>query len=97
MQQGRWSIWHRKTAGEEGVELARHLKEAVFSCKVISPDGEESFILILYEGKGEALDRGNYRGFKLIDHVMKLLERVLDPLHPRYGEHWRDAVQFCTW
>ena len=41
-------------------------------------DWEESFILNLYKGKGEALDRGSYCGLKLTDEVMKLLERVLD-------------------
>ena len=39
-------------------------------------DWEESFILNLYKGKGEALDRGNYRGLKLTDQVMKLLDRI---------------------
>ena len=43
-------------------------------------DWEESFILNLYKGKGEALDCGNYMydGLKLTDQVMKLLERMLD-------------------
>ena len=67
-----------KAAGEEGVELARQLAEAVFSSGEIPADWEESYILNLYKGKGEALDRGNYRGLKLTDQVMKLLERVLD-------------------
>ena len=39
---------------------------------------DQTFILNLYKGKGEALDRGNYRGLKLTDQVMKLLERMLD-------------------
>ena len=32
----------------------------------------------LYRGKGDALERGNYRDLKLTDQVMKLLERMLD-------------------
>ena len=67
-----------KAAGEEGVELARQLIEAVFCCSVIMQDWEESFILNLYKGKGEALGRGNYNGLKLTDQVMKLHEQVLD-------------------
>ena len=67
-----------KAAGKEGVELARQLTEAVFSCSVIPSDWEESFILNLCKGKSEALDHGNYRGLKLTDQVMKLLEQVLD-------------------
>ena len=67
-----------KAAGEEGIELTRDLVEEVFSTGVIPKDWEESIILSLYKGKGEALDRGNYRGLKLTDQAMKLLERVLD-------------------
>ena len=32
----------------------------------------------LYKGKYETLGRGNYRGFKLTDQVMKLLERIIE-------------------
>ena len=67
-----------RAAGEEGDKLARQLTEAVFSCGVIPPDWEESFILNLYKGKGKAIDHCNYRGLKLTDQVMKRLERVLD-------------------
>ena len=67
-----------KAAGEEGVELARQLIEAVFSCSVITSGWEGSFILNLNTGKGEALGRGNYCDLKLTDQVMKLHEQVLD-------------------
>ena len=43
---------------------------------MIPSDKEDSFILNLYKGKGEVLDRGNYHGLKLT--VMKLLEQVLE-------------------
>ena len=45
---------------------------------MIPSDWEESFIWNIYKRKGEALVRGNYRGLKLTDQVMKLLEQVLD-------------------
>ena len=67
-----------KAAGEEGQEKLRLLAELVFSSGEIPKDWEESLILNLYKGKGEALGRGNYRGLKVTDQVMKLLERVLD-------------------
>ena len=66
-----------KAAAEEEVELTRQLTEAVLSFGVIPSDWEKSFILNLYMGKGEALDHGNYRGLKLTDQVMKLLEWIL--------------------
>ena len=40
--------------------------------------GSESFIVNLYKGKGDALNRGNYRGLKLIEQVMKVLERMVE-------------------
>ena len=32
----------------------------------------------VYKGKGDALECGSYRGIKLLDLVMKILERVLE-------------------
>ena len=43
-------------------------------------DWQESFTVNLYEGKGDALNRGNYRGLKLIQQVMKVLECVVEGL-----------------
>ncbi len=54
------------------------LGERIFNRDPIPAEWEESIILNLYKGKGDALDRGNYRGLKLTDQVMKALERVLD-------------------
>ena len=81
-----------KAAGEEGIELLRQLVEVVFSSGVIPEEWKESYILNLYKGKGDALERGNYRGLKLTDQVMKLLERVLDSFVRRMVDI--DAMQF---
>ena len=45
-----------KAAGEEGLEKLRLLAELVFSSGEIPNDCEESLILNLYKGKGEALE-----------------------------------------
>ena len=37
-----------------------------------------SYIINLFKGKGDALLRGNYRGLKLQEHVMKVLEYTLN-------------------
>src|SRR2546425_11505557 len=34
----------------------------------------------MYKGKGNALECRSYRGIKLLDHVLKVLERVLEAL-----------------
>ena len=66
-----------KATGPDGVEMLRHLGQHIFNGDAIPSDWEESTILNLYKGKGDALDRGNYRGLKLTEQPMKCLERVL--------------------
>ena len=39
-----------------------------------------SSIVNCFKGKGDALERGNYRGLKLLEQVMKILERIVDKL-----------------
>ena len=57
-----------------------YLIKSVISEGVVSAHRRDSIILNLYKGKGIALDRGNYRGLKLTDHVMKLVGHVLERL-----------------
>ena len=38
----------------------------------------ESLLIPLYKGKGDTRECGSYRGVKLLDHGMKILERVLE-------------------
>ena len=69
-----------KPVGESGAIEVRHLIEDIISEGRIPTDWQESYIVSLYKGKGGALNRGNYRGLKLIDQVMKVLERVVESL-----------------
>ena len=43
----------------------------------------------MYEGKGDALECGSYRVIKLLDQVMKVMERVTE-------KRIRSRVQFYT-
>ena len=67
-------------SGEAGTVEVRDLIEDIISEGCIPTDWQESFIVNLYKGKGDALNRGNYRGLKLIEQVMKVLERVVEGL-----------------
>ena len=69
-----------KPVGEAGTVEVRDLIEDIISEGCIPTDWQESFIVNLYKGKGNALNRGNYRGLKLIEQVMKVLERVVEGL-----------------
>ena len=44
----------------------------------IPADWRKSWLVNVYKGKGDALACGSYRGIKLLDQVMKILERVLE-------------------
>ena len=49
-----------------------------FRENTILSDWEESYIINLFKGQGDAPARGNYRGLKLLDQVMKVLKRILE-------------------
>ena len=44
----------------------------------IPQDWCKSWMVNVYKGKGDALECGSYRGIKLLEHVMKILERVIE-------------------
>ena len=54
--------------------MIRDLTAAIISDGKVPSDWEQSFIVCLYKGKGDALERGNYRGLELTEQVMKVLE-----------------------
>ena len=69
-----------KPLGEAGVAEVCDLIEDIISEGCIPIDWQESYIVNLYKGKGDALNRGNYRGLKLIEQTMKVIERVVEGL-----------------
>ena len=42
----------------------------------VPEEWNNSYMVILFKGKGSALDRGNYRDLKLTDQVLKEVEKV---------------------
>ena len=69
-----------KAAGDTGATMIRDLVTAIIRDGKVPTDWEESFIVCPYKGKGDASDRGNYRGLKLTEKAMKILERIVDGL-----------------
>ena len=60
--------------------MIRDLAVAIIRDGKVPSDWEQSFIVCSHTGKGDALDRGSYRGLKLTEQVMKVLERIVDGL-----------------
>ena len=69
-----------REAGDAGATMIRDLAITIIRDGKVLADWEQNFISCLYKGKGDALDRGNYRGMKLTEQAMKVIERIADSL-----------------
>ena len=69
-----------KSAGDTGATMICDLATAIIRDDKVPTDWEQSFVVCVYMGKGDALVRGNYRGLKLTEQAMKTLERIVDGL-----------------
>ena len=58
--------------------MIHDLAAAIIRDGKVPSNWEQSFIVCLYKGTGDALDSGNYHGLKLTEQVMKVLERIVD-------------------
>src|SRR5206468_3381003 len=67
-----------KAAGEAGVRWVTDICNEVVRTGVVPVDWKRSWMVNVYKGKGNALDCSSYRGIKLLDHVLKVLERVIE-------------------
>ena len=41
-----------------------------------SEDWKSSVVLPIYKGKGDPMECGSYRGIKLLEHAMKVVEKI---------------------
>ena len=80
-----------KSSGVEGAKQICDLIEDIIHFGTIPIECEETIIVSLYSGKGTALELGNYRGLKLLDQVMKVVERVTENF---VRQHYIDDMQF---
>ena len=67
-----------KAAGDGGVRWMTDLCNAVVKEGKIPDDWCKSWMVSIYKGKGDALECGSYRGVKLLEHAMKVFERVME-------------------
>jgi len=42
----------------------------------IPEDWKSTVVLPIYKGKGDPMDCGSYRGIKLLEHAMKVVQRI---------------------
>ena len=69
-----------KAGGKETVTVISELVNLIIYEENIPEDWKNSFIINCYKGKNDATDPGNYRGLKLLEYGMEVLECVLESL-----------------
>ena len=69
-----------RAASDMGASMICDLAAAIIHNGKVPSGWEQSFIVCLYKGKRDVLERGNYHGLKLTEQVMKVLERIVDGL-----------------
>ncbi len=69
---------HIKASGVIGMEVITKIANRVLDGEGIPEDWKRSVLVPLYKGKGDVRDCGAYRGVKLLEHGMKVVERVLE-------------------
>ena len=67
-----------KSAGETCLPWVTEVCNAIVQEGKMPKDWDKSWMVNVYKGKGDALECGSYRGIKLLEHVMKVLERVIE-------------------
>jgi len=67
-----------RAAGEQGVKWMTEICNEVIRSGKVPDDWKFSFLVPVYKGKGDPMQCGNYRAIKLLEHGMKIMERVLE-------------------
>ena len=81
-----------KASGEFGVGVLKKLCQRVLDGKSMPEEWKTSVVVPIFQGKGDMMDCGVCRGVKLLEHAMKIVERVQEK---RIGELVKvDDMQF---
>ena len=69
-----------KASPDQCSQLIADLINTIVKEGKVPEEWNNSYIVSLFKGKGSALDRGNLCGLKLIDQVLKAVERVIEKI-----------------
>ena len=65
-----------QATGKVGIRELKDIFNDLLDGEEIPNDWKGSFTVPIYKGKGDAMECGNYRGVRLLDHGMKVYERI---------------------
>ena len=65
-------------SGEIRVKVMMELCQRVMDGREMLDEWKTSVTVPIFRGKGDVMSCGSYRGVKLLEHAMKIVERVLE-------------------
>jgi len=65
-------------AGDIGTQWILDLCNSIVKEGCIPEDWKSSVVLPIYKAKGDPMDCGPYRGIKLLEHAIKVVERIFE-------------------
>ena len=65
-------------SGDVHIEQITNLLNKINSESKVPGDWDTSVIVNCFKNKSNATERGNYRGLQLLEHMMKVFERVIE-------------------
>ena len=65
-------------SGEIGVKVMMELCQRVLDGREMPDEWKTSAIVPIFKGKGDVMSCGSYRGVKLLEHAMKIVEKLLE-------------------
>ena len=67
-----------QATGDTGTQWILDLCNGIVKEGSIAEDAKSSVVLPIYKGKGDPMECGSYRGIKLLEHAMKVVERIFE-------------------
>ena len=67
-----------QATGDTGTQWILNLCNGIVKEGSIPEDWKSSVVLPIYKGKGDPMEYGSYRGIKLLEHAMKVVERIFE-------------------
>ena len=67
-----------KALENDGVEYISEVLNVAWDEEKIQSYWERSYVVPIFKGKDSSADCGNYKGIKVLEHCMKIYERILD-------------------
>jgi len=67
-----------RATGDIGSQWILDLCNGIVKEGRIPEDWKSSMVLSIYKGKRNPMEGGSYRGIKLLEHAMKVVERIFE-------------------